>query len=117
MQNGGLEELELDREENLLVLKFKTSLASGQIAFGINQLAQETLKLNLEEADGPYYGYASVFDSKEIELTLKRIGDLFAELKILLSIQGNQVSARIRVNGETSMKRFEGIFNGRIIRN
>ena len=116
MQKGGLEKLELDREENLLVLKYKTSLAGGQIAFGINQLAQGTLKLNLEEADGPYYGYVAVFDNKEIELTLKRIGDLFAELKILLSIQGNQVSAKIRVYGETSLTRFEGIFTGRIIR-
>ena len=117
MQDVGLEELELDREENLLVLKYKTSLAEGQIAFGINQLAEGTLKLNLEEADGPYYGYVAVFDNKEIELTLKRIGDLFAELKILLSIQGNQISARIRVEGETSMERFAGIFNGKIIRN
>jgi hypothetical protein len=117
MQNGGLEELELYREENQLVLKYRSSLAEGQIAFGINQLAQGTLRLNLEEADGPYYGYVAVFDNKEIELTLKRIGDLFAELKILLSIQGSQVSAKIRVYGETSMTRFEGIFNGRIIKN
>jgi hypothetical protein len=117
MQKGCIEELELDREENQLVLKYRSFLAEGQIAFGINQLAQGRLKLNLDEADGPYYGYAAVFDNKEIELTLKRIGDLFAELKILLSIQGSQVSAKIRVYGETSMTRFEGIFNGRIIRN
>ena len=45
MQNGGLEELELVREENQLVLRYKTSLTGEQIAFGINQLAQGTLKL------------------------------------------------------------------------
>jgi len=117
MENGSLETLELDREENLLILKYKTPFAEGQIAFGINQLAEGTLKFNLKEADGPYYGYAAVLNNKEIEFTLKRIGDLFAELRLLLSIQGDQVSARIRVEGETLMERFAGIYNGRIIRN